>query len=359
MSITRTLNEFVSMRSSLDEIESQNGFSECPLPKINGDFTGKDIVSMDQFDREDVDLIMSEAFAIAGAEPRRTRGLLWDKVIASLFYEPSTRTFLSFEAAAKRLGASTISTQGVEYSSISKGESLEDTARTVERYSDLTILRQGKVGGAALAALATEKPIINAGDGVGEHPTQALLDYYTILREGNNEPESLTVTMLGDLKNGRTVHSLAKLLSKYGTRLNFVSPDELRMPESLIKQLGDDSEIGLQTSCLDEVLGESDVLYVTRVQKERFTNNDEYERLKNHFIITPEVMSRAKNDMILMHPLPRVGEITKEVDRDKRAVYFDQVENGMYLRMALLARVLGRTVIPASILGEPKGVRRR
>jgi aspartate carbamoyltransferase len=197
------------------------------------------------------------------------------------------------------------------------------------------------VGASALAAQYARKPIINAGDGIGEHPTQALLDLFTIVEE-LGQVDGLTVTMLGDLKYGRTVHSLARLLSLYEVRIHYVSPDILRMPPEIIAELNEKGIPQSEHSSLDEVLPESDVLYVTRVQKERFEDPSEYESVKDAYVITPEVMKRAKDRMIVMHPLPRVGEISMEVDADPRAAYFRQMEYGLYVRMALLAMVLGK-----------------
>jgi len=213
--------------------------------------------------------------------------------------------------------------------------------RTLEAYVDVIILRHPETGAAATAARYCQKPIINAGDGTGEHPTQALLDLFTI-REELGRLEGLTVTMLGDLKYGRTVHSLARLLALYGAKLNYVSPEILRMPASLIEELKARGVPQQEGSDLEAVLGQTNVLYVTRVQKERFENLDDYEKVRGAYTITTETMSRAPEHMVLMHPLPRVGEIDIQVDHDPRAAYFRQVEYGLYVRMALLAMVLGK-----------------
>jgi aspartate carbamoyltransferase catalytic subunit len=315
---------------------------------IQGDFVGKSIVSVGQFALSDVAIVMEQTAEMALMVHRHGRSnLLHDKIVANLFYEPSTRTFMSFEAAAKRLGADTIATQGVEYSSISKGETLEDTIRSVERYADVIDIRHSQIGAAATASSVARVPILNGGDGTGEHPTQALLDLFTIREEAIAPPEDLTVTLLGDLKNGRTVHSLARLLAKYNTQLQLVAPPALFLPEGLRAELGD--LVVAETDDLDDVLGNSDVLYVTRVQKERFDKTPEgeaeYNSLKDKYTITPETMERANPTMILMHPLPRVNEIHRAVDKDPRAKYFEQVENGMYVRMALLALVMNRATI--------------
>jgi len=267
--------------------------------------------------------------------------LLKGHVLANLFYEPSTRTSSSFIAAMVRLGGSVIPIHGVQYSSVSKGESLPDTIRTLECYADVIVLRHPEVGASEVAARYASKPIISAGDGVGEHPTQGLLDLYTIRAE-LGAVDGLHVAMVGDLKNGRTVHSLARLLRMYDTRFTFVSPEILRMPEENKQELAEAGRAFAETDNVEDVIGTADVIYVTRVQKERFADLREYEAVKDYYTITPALMSRAKERMALMHPLPRVGEIQYDVDDDPRAAYFRQMENGMYVRMALLAAVLGK-----------------
>lgn len=310
--------------------------------KRDGPLFDQHILSVRQFEHSDLDAIFAVADEMRMMVERvGSFDLLKGKVLAVLFYEPSTRTSSSFIAAIQRLGGSIIPINEVKYSSVAKGESLPDTIRTLEAYADVIVLRHPETGAAALAAKYARKPIINAGDGIGEHPTQALLDLFTILEE-RHQIDGLTVTMLGDLKYGRTVHSLARLLSLYHVKLNYVAPDSLRMPGELVDELNAHGVEQHQTTSLDEVLGETDVLYVTRVQKERFADLEEYEAVKGSYVITPETMSHAKTDMILMHPLPRVGEISPEVDTDPRAAYFRQVEYGMYVRMALLAMVLGK-----------------
>jgi aspartate carbamoyltransferase len=306
-------------------------------------FYGKDILSVKQFTREDLEYIFGVAREMREMVMRiGTFDLLKGKILANLFYEPSTRTSSSFTSAMERLGGSVIPINEVRYSSVSKGESLPDTIRTLECYADVIVLRHPEVGASALAAKYARKPIINAGDGVGEHPTQALLDLFTIVSE-LGEVNGLTVTMLGDLKYGRAVHSLARLLSLYDVRLNYVSPDILRMPPEIISEL---QEKGIQQgeyNNLEAVLPDTDVLYVTRVQKERFEDQSEYESVKGAFIIDTQTMKLAKEHMIVMHPLPRVGEISMDVDDDPRAAYFRQMEYGLYVRMALLAMVLGKS----------------
>jgi len=305
-------------------------------------FYGKDILSVDQFSRDDLEYVFGVAHEMHELVERiGSYNLLKGKILANLFYEPSTRTSSSFISAMERLGGSVIAINEVRYSSVSKGESLPDTIRTLEAYADVVVLRHPDVGSAALAAKYGRKPIINAGDGVGEHPTQALLDLFTIVSE-LGKVDGLTVTMLGDLKYGRTVHSLARLLAKYDVRLNYVSPDILRMPEDVMAQLRTKGVRQSEHDSLGDVLPDTDVLYVTRVQKERFEDPNQYEAVQGAYTITPELMRNAKEQMVVMHPLPRVGEISMEFDDDPRAVYFRQMEYGLYVRMALLAMVLGK-----------------
>ncbi|KKS55799.1 MAG: Aspartate carbamoyltransferase [Candidatus Gottesmanbacteria bacterium GW2011_GWB1_43_11] len=303
---------------------------------------GKDILSAGQFDKKTLELILTTAQKMK--QMVKTKGgsqILRGKVMTALFYEPSSRTFGSFVASMQRLGGGFIPLQGVTYSSVSKGESLPDTVRTFASYSDVIVIRHPEVGSARMAADFTEKPVINAGDGVGEHPTQALLDLFTITSHFK-KLKNLTVTLAGDLLNGRTIHSLCKLLSLYAPiRLNFVSPDILRLPNELMDLLKERKVEVHEYQKLVELLPTTDVLYVTRVQKERFTDLNIYEKLKHYYVITPEVMKKLKKSAILMHPFPRVGEITIDVDLDPRALYVrEQMANGMYIRMALLSLIL-------------------
>lgn len=303
---------------------------------------GKDVLSVKQFNREDLEYIFAVAHEMRVMVERiGTFDLLKGKILANLFYEPSTRTSASFTAAMERLGGSVIPINQVTFSSVSKGESLPDTVRTLECYADVVVLRHPDVGSAALAAKHARKPVLNAGDGVGEHPTQALLDALTI-KEELGHLDGLTVTMLGDLKHGRTIHSLSRLLSLYKVKLNYVAPDILRMPPELIAELNAQGVEQYEAASLEEVLPETDVLYVTRVQKERFADPSDYEKVAQAYVVDPEVMKAAKERMIVMHPLPRVTEISMEFDDDPRAAYFRQMEYGLYVRMALLAMVLGK-----------------
>jgi len=308
----------------------------------NSPFYGIDIISVKQFDRGQLTYIFDVAHEMYEMVARvGSFDLLKGKILANLFYEPSTRTSSSFTSAMERLGGSVIPINNVSYSSVTKGESLPDTVRTLEAYADVIVLRHPEVGSSALAAKYAKKPVINAGDGIGEHPTQALLDLFTI-QEELGRVDGLTVTMMGDLKYGRTVHSLARLLSLYDVRLNYVSPDILKMPSEIEDELAEKGIPQETHTDLMAVLPDTDVLYVTRVQKERFEDPTQHENLKGSYVVTAETMTHAKNEMIVMHPLPRVWEIDMAVDEDPRAAYFRQMEYGQYIRMALLAMVLGK-----------------
>ena len=304
---------------------------------------GKDILSVKQFSRGDLEYIYGVAHEMRIMVERiGTFDLLKGKILANLFFEPSTRTSSSFMAAMQRLGGAVIPISEVKYSSVAKGESLPDTVRTLGCYADVIVIRHPEVGSAALAAKHARKPVINAGDGVGEHPTQALLDTFTI-HEELGRLDDLTVTMLGDLKYGRTVHSLARLLTQFkNIKLNYVSPEILRMPKDVMEEVAAKGIPQAEHTTLGKVLAKTDVLYVTRVQRERFEDPAAYEKVKGAYIINPEIMKAAKDRMIVMHPLPRVTEISMDFDDDPRAAYFRQMEYGLYVRMALLAMVLGK-----------------
>ena len=304
---------------------------------------GKDILSVKQFSRGDLEYIFGVAHEMRIMVDRiGTFDLLKGKILANLFYEPSTRTSSSFSAAMQRLGGAVIPISEVKYSSVAKGESLPDTVRTLGCYADVIVIRHPEVGSAALAARHARKPVINAGDGVGEHPTQALLDTFTI-HEELGRLDDLNVTMLGDLKYGRTVHSLARLLTQFkNIRLNYVSPEILRMPKDVMDEVEAKGIPQTEHTTLSKVLARTDVLYVTRVQKERFEDPAVYEKAKGAYVIAPEVMKAAKTKMIVLHPLPRVTEISMDFDDDPRAAYFRQMEYGLFVRMALLAMVLGK-----------------
>ncbi len=312
-------------------------------PLFSNGLTNQDILSVSQFDRDKLDYVFTRAREMREmVQSINGTDLLKGYVLACLFYEPSTRTSSSFIAAMERLGGSVIPiTQGVQFSSVSKGETLADTVRTLEQYANVIVLRHPEIGSAKLAADYASVPVINAGDGPGEHPTQALLDLFTI-REELGGIDGLKIAMVGDLRYGRTVHSLTKLLTQYDISLRFVSPEILRLPLTIMNQVIDSGVPVRETHNVADIIQNADVLYVTRVQKERFSDLSQYEEVKNQYEITPELMAQAKEKMIVMHPLPRVGEIHYAVDNDPRAAYFRQVRNGMYIRMALLAAVLGK-----------------
>ena len=305
-------------------------------------FAGEDILSVNQFDRESLDAIFSIAHEMRVLVERfGSAELLQGKILANLFYEPSTRTSSSFAAAMQRLGGQVIPINNVQYSSVSKGESLPDTIRTLECYADVIVIRHPDVGAAATAAYYAPKPVINAGDGVGEHPTQALLDLFTV-QEELQQIDQLTVAMVGDLRFGRTVHSLTKLLLNYNVSFVFVSPEILRLPADVLEAVDASGHSYRQVDDLHSIIGEADVLYMTRVQRERFSDLAEYDRVKDFFVADQALISQARERMILMHPLPRVGEISYALDDDPRSAYFRQMRNGMYIRMALLAALLGK-----------------
>jgi aspartate carbamoyltransferase catalytic subunit len=265
-----------------------------------------------------------------------------NRIMATLFYEPSTRTRFSFETAMHRLGGHVISTENAaEFSSVAKGETLEDTIRILNGYADVIVIRHKEVGSAKRAAAVSRVPIINAGDGAGQHPTQALLDLYTIRKEIGSI-DGLRIAMVGDLAQGRTVRSLAYLLSKFrGVTMYFVAPPLLKMKEDILEHLRERNVTFVEETALDKVLPEVDVVYQTRVQKERFGDRiADYEMCRGVYIINQDTLRLMKPKSIIMHPLPRLDEITMEVDEDPRAAYFRQAQNGLYVRMALLTQVL-------------------
>jgi len=307
------------------------------------EFLGLKLTSTKQFpDKASIEFVLDTANKMEPyASGKKYTEVLKDKVIATLFYEPSTRTKLSFQSAALRLGAKIISETGIQFSSLYKGESIEDTMRMVEHYADLVIMRHPEKGSADIACSALTRPFINAGDGHGQHPTQALLDMYTIRKE-KGKIDKLKIALVGDLKFGRTVHSLCYLLKFYDSELIFVSPDELKMPEKVTEELKKNKVKFSEVNSLDAVLPVADVIYMTRVQEERFENRDDYLKLKDSFILTAELLKKAKKDVTIMHPLPRLKEIDVSVDAHPGAAYFRQAGNGIPLRMALIAMLLGR-----------------
>jgi aspartate carbamoyltransferase catalytic subunit len=304
------------------------------------EFRGRDIISIEDLSRKEIDYILKVSKSM---EPLAVKGshMLEGKILATLFFEPSTRTRLSFEAAMFKLGGSAIGFAEADTASVKKGENLADTVRTVENYADIIALRHPLEGAAKLAAEFSKVPIINAGSGSEEHPTQALLDLYTIDKE-KGKIDGLKIALVGDLRYGRTVHSLAYALSFFDIELYLVSPESLKMRREVIKTIQGKIKV-VEGADLDEVVPVVDVLYITRIQKERFPDPAEYAKMKGVYRIDLKTLSKAKKDMILLHPLPRIDEIAAEVDNTPQARYFQQVWNGIVVRMALLALVLGAT----------------
>ncbi|MDH5783608.1 MAG: aspartate carbamoyltransferase [Candidatus Bathyarchaeota archaeon] len=303
-------------------------------------FKGRDIISIRDFTRKEIDYILEIASAM---EPVAKSGsdMLRGKMLATLFFEPSTRTRLSFEAAMHKLGGSAIGFAEAEVASVKKGENLADTVRVVEKYADVIALRHPLEGAARLAAEFAEVPIINAGSGAEEHPTQALLDIFTIWKE-LGRIDGLNIALVGDLRYGRTVHSLAYALSLYDLKLHLVSPETLRMRREVLGTIKERIKV-VERRTIEEVLPRLDVLYVTRIQKERFPDAAEYAKVRGFYKVDLKLLEDAKKDMIILHPLPRINEITAEVDTTSHARYFQQVWNGIVTRMALLALILGAT----------------
>ncbi len=302
------------------------------------DFEGRDIISIKDFSREEIDYIFNTAKSM---EPLAAKGsdMLRGKILATLFFEPSTRTRLSFESAMQRLGGSTIGFAEAEIASVKKGENLADTVRTVENYADVIALRHPLEGAARLAAEFAEVPILNGGSGAEEHPTQALLDLYTMNKE-KGKIDGLKIAFVGDLRYGRTVHSLAYALSMYKIELYLISPESLKMRREVLQTIKERIPVVERTS-LERIVPLVDVLYVTRIQKERFPDPAEYAKVKGSYKIDLQTLSEARKDLTILHPLPRIDEISAEVDNTPYARYFQQVRNGIVVRMALLALILG------------------
>jgi aspartate carbamoyltransferase catalytic subunit len=303
------------------------------------DFRGQDILSTKQFTREEIEYLLSVARYIE-AHKERYVDLLRGKVVATLFFEPSTRTRLSFESAVHRLGGNVIGFSSAESSSSKKGETLADTIRTVSNYCDAIVMRHASDGAARLAARFSSVPVINAGSGAEEHPTQALLDLLAI-QELSGRIDGLSVGLCGDLKYGRTVHSLAYLLTNYNVNLYLIAPDQLKMQYRVTEYLRRKQKLFKETPRFQATIPILDVLYMTRIQQERFPDPDEYERIRNIYVLNHELLQTMRQDAILLHPLPRVEEIHPECDADPRAKYFQQTYHGLMLRKALLALVLG------------------
>jgi aspartate carbamoyltransferase catalytic subunit len=302
------------------------------------EFKDRDIISIKDFSLEEINHIFKTAQTM---EPLATRGsqMLQGKILATLFFEASTRTRLSFESAMHKLGGSAIGFAEAEMASVKKGENLADTVRTVESYADVIAVRHPLEGAARLAAEFAKVPVINGGSGAEEHPTQALLDLYTIRKE-KGKINGLKIALVGDLRYGRTVHSLAYALSLYDIELYLISPETLKMRREVLQTIKDKITVTERTG-LEKIIPLIDVLYVTRIQKERFPDPAEYAKVKGSYKINIETLQEAKKDLIILHPLPRVDEIAPEVDNTQYARYFQQVWNGIVVRMALLALILG------------------
>lgn len=342
-----------------------NSILESYQPEpIAGDFTGKHIVTVDQFAREDLAQLFDATLRLEQRIRNRDRGIgevAHGAITAQLFFEASTRTDLSFQSAVSRLGGRSIgASNGIEFSSVHKGEDLPDTVRAAGCYADVIILRHNVEGASLVAAyfldilrkqIQRQPVVISAGDGTGEHPTQALLDAYTIFKRKGGL-SGLRISMVGDLRFGRTVHSLVKLLCLYtgeDIQINLVSPEVLRLPEPLRAQARDSGLTVKETGHLREVLFDSDVIYWTRIQEERFDSRDNYDEVKDEYVMLPELLSQTPINTVLMHPLPRKHEMGTASDKlnldlDQRSIYFQQMENGMFIRMSLIALVLGRWV---------------
>ncbi|NQE06303.1 Aspartate carbamoyltransferase [ANME-1 cluster archaeon GoMg1] len=308
-------------------------------------FTKRHLISTREFSKEEIDYILSraeelEAYARGNGKEGKGRksDLLKGKILANLFYEPSTRTRFSFETAMKRLGGEVINLSSIEASSVAKGENLADTIRTVSGYCDVIALRHPREGASRMAASFSSVPIINAGDGAGQHPTQTLLDLYTIKREGLID--DLRIALIGDLKYGRTVHSLAYALSLYHAKLFFVSPEALKMPTEIKLDLKEAGAEIFESTDIQDVIKEVNVLYVTRIQKERFPDPAEYSKVAGTYRINTDLIKDNEN-VIIMHPLPKVDEIDAAVDGTKNARYFLQTFYGVPVRMAVLSILLG------------------
>lgn len=297
----------------------------------------KSLVSIHDITKDDYERILNLAEKFE-ANPQKK--ILDDYVVATLFFEPSTRTRLSFESAASRLGAKIIGFTDAATSSVKKGESLKDTILTVSNYADVIVMRHPKEGSARYASEVSPVPIINAGDGSNQHPTQCLLDLYSI-RKTQKKLDNLNIAFIGDLKYGRTVHSLVIALTNYNTTFHLVSPVELKLPSAVKRYIKEKKLEYHQYTELEEVIPNVDILYMTRIQQERFSDPVEYERVKNAYILKNKMLDKAKKNLKVMHPLPRINEITEDVDDNPKAYYFNQALNGVYVRQALLTAILG------------------
>ncbi len=310
---------------------------------MDREFPHKNILDSDQFSRADLEFFLSVTARLELlAERKQVFGLLEGKILASLFFESSTRTRLSFEAAMHRLGGQVITTVGFQFSSISKGETLPDTMRMVEAYADIAVIRHPVEGSSRIAAAAVSIPVINAGDGSGQHPTQALLDLYTIFKE-KKQIDGLRIAFVGDLKFGRTIHSLIKLLYFYNVEMVLISPVDLALPESYRKELRKINANFEETEDI-KAIWDCDVAYITRIQEERFVDREEFDRLKNTYRVDRDFLQASRRETLIMHPLPRVSELSTDVDDLPGAAYFRQARYGVIVRMTLLMLCLGFSI---------------
>lgn len=325
----------VRMDRILEEANSNGIIAERTL-------SGRSILSIKDLSKEQISSILAESEAmLADLERGRPLDYLKNRIMATLFFEPSTRTRLSFESAMQKLGGGVIGFADPGSSSAVKGESLADTVKVVSSYADIIVLRHPKEGSARKAAEHAEVPIINAGDGAGEHPTQALIDLFTIKME-KSRIKGLTVAIVGDLKYGRAIHSLAYALALFGSNLTLIAPDELQAPDSFVNELREGYGIGIEKASTIEKALDADVVYIPRVQKERFSDPGQYKKFADYYKVNREFLSRANGDIIIMSPLPRVTEISPEIDNMKNSVYFRQAAYGIPVRMAILKMILGR-----------------
>lgn len=307
------------------------------------DFLNRDVISIKDLSKNEIIKIIDFAkYMIPYAKGEKHTDILDKKILSTLFFEPSTRTRLSFESAMNRLGGRVIGFAEPSSTSQKKGESLADTIRMADSYGDVIVIRHPQEGAARLSAEFAKSPVINAGDGAGHHPTQCLLDLFTIITE-KKKIKGDKIVLLGDLKYGRTVHSLAHALSLFGAELIFVSPESLKMPKEVINECRGLGSEPSNTTNLEKAIKDADVLYVTRIQRERFPDAEEYNQVVGTYKVDLNLLKNAKEDLIIMHPLPRVVEIDPAVDRTPHALYFKQAFNGVPVRMALLSLILGRS----------------
>ena len=297
----------------------------------------KSLISIRDFSKDEILHILDVAKEF---EKNHEQNFLAGKVIACLFFEPSTRTRLSFEAAVNRLGARVIGFPDSRNTSVTKGETLEDTIKIVSNYVDMIVMRHPVEGAAAIAASVSPVPVVNAGDGSNQHPTQTLLDMYSI-RQTQGKLDGLTINMVGDLKYGRTVHSLSEAMSDFSPSYIFTAPDELKMPHKYLKELEEKHVPYEETESLEKHLDDCDILYMTRIQQERFPSKEDYDRVKDVYELTASMLGNVKPNMKILHPLPRITEIARNVDDTPYAYYFEQARNGMYVRMAVISYLLG------------------